>query len=186
MHVMVHSQSHHCAREFRVVSRGCNCAYTVCAQVFVGSVMGKNFRSRHIIISDHVRMFPLDRGRHSWLSQCQSTRYLRGTQPLLSRTVFVCVINVVLGIWKARTLVVKRRRPSACTQPGKSTVNLQGIKILTYLHERDRPPTTSEVAGCNCSLTLQSVSFQPSVCPISEFAPPLSRFQSVLECFTWQ
>ena len=183
---MVHSQSHHCAREFRVVSRGCNCAYTVCAQVFVGCVMGRNFRSRHIITSDHVRVFPLDRGRHSWLSQCQSTRYHRGTQPLLSHTVLVCVINVVLGIWKARTPVVKRWLPSACTQSGKSTVNLQGIKNLTYLHERDRHPTTSEVAGRDCSLTLQRVSFQRSVCPISEFAPPLSRFQSVLECFTWQ
>lgn len=148
--------------------------------------MGKNSRSRHTIISDHVRVFPLDRGRHSWLSQCQSTRYHRGTQPLLSHTVLVCVINVVLGIWKARTPVVKRWLPSACTQSGKSTVNLQGIKNLTYLHERDRHPTTSEVAGRDCSLTLQSVSFQLSVCPISEFAPPFSRFQSVLEYFTWQ
>ena len=53
------------------------------------------------------------------------------------------------------------------------------------MNETDcHPQVKSQVAVV--TKIAESVSFQLSVCPISEFAPMFSRFQSVLECFTWQ
>lgn len=59
----------------------------------------------HAIIPDHVRLFLLGQRRRPWLSRYQVTRDDRMTQLNALRTVLVCVIDLVVDIWKARTLV---------------------------------------------------------------------------------